>query len=113
MIPKSNRITRKRIYMLKKHSKTYRGNYLTLLVEKKTLSESSGFAVIVSGKISKLAVSRNRLKRKLRFIIISTIPSLVSGFNCLVIAHPNALLMKNDSLSRDFNYLCGCAGLKS
>ena len=59
-------------------------------------SDVSRFGIIVSTKVSKKAVLRNRLKRRLREIIRLNLPQLKKGFDIMVLTRAAA---------KDFEYL--------
>ncbi len=72
------------------------------------------YCIIISANISQKAVDRNRLRRKIKAIVIESKPSLKEGFDCLIIAKKEALnservLIKN-SIEKAFKknglYLC-------
>ena len=59
----------------------------------------SRFTVIVSSKISKKAVIRNRIKRRLKEIIRLNILKIKPGYNFIVIAKPKILNQKHNELT--------------
>jgi len=64
MLPKKNRLTKKEIIELKeKKPKIIQGNYFGLVYLPKENEKKVG--IILSGKISKKAVERNKIKRQL------------------------------------------------
>ena len=57
-------------------------------------SDFSRFGIIVSTKISKKAVDRNRIKRRIREVLNSQIDNIKTGKDCIVITLPT-ILQKN------------------
>lgn len=53
------------------------------------------FAVVVGTKVSKRAVDRNRVRRRIRSAIEKHLSSLAPGFDIMVLVRPEAL--KNDA----------------
>jgi ribonuclease P protein component len=60
---------------------------------KKNQSPQSRFAVVVGTKVSKKAVDRNRIKRRVRGVLEKNIESLKGGYDVVLIARPQALTM--------------------
>lgn len=58
---------------------------------RKNTSPNSRFTVVVGSKVSKLAVDRNRLKRRLRGILEKHLPELASGYDVMVLTKKEAL----------------------
>lgn len=67
---------------------------LFLLKQLKNKQGVSRFSVVVSNKVSKKAVRRNLLKRRIREIIRLVWPQLKPGFDFIIYASPK--LIKND-----------------
>lgn len=61
------------------------------------------FAFIVSRKISKKAVLRNKIKRRLREVIKKNIPNLPQGFDFLIIAKPIIVNKNFREIEKDIN----------
>lgn len=86
MLPKENRLKREKDFeRVFKKGKRFKGRFLFLRVLKSDLSESR-FGFIVSKKISKKAVVRNKIKRRLREIIRSKLLDVKGGFDILIIS---------------------------
>jgi len=67
---------------------------------KKTNLLVSRFAVIVSNKVSKSAVSRNLMKRRIREILRTNLTSIKTGFDCIVNIKTNITDMKYAELEK-------------
>lgn len=105
MFPKQNRLLKKDHFPLKAQGRTLRSESFTLIFTDKLNTQPPKLAIIVSKKVSKLAVQRNQIKRKLRVIISQTLPSLKQGFHCLLIVKPSALKHKFINLKNEFRAL--------
>ncbi len=75
------------------------GSYLTVISTQST-TEFPRFAVLVSKKVSLLAVERNRLRRQFSEMLTSLIP-LLGSKDYLIIPKKNALGVGFDSLKQD------------
>ncbi|MCX6739825.1 MAG: ribonuclease P protein component [Candidatus Parcubacteria bacterium] len=67
---------------------------LFLLKCKENNQDHSRFSVVVSNKVSKSAVRRNILKRRIREVVRLIWPQLKPGFDFLIFASPK--LIRND-----------------
>lgn len=65
MLPKKNRLSGFQIFKVKAQGKLVQSSLFGLLILKTTPTAPSRFAFIVSPKVAKLAVNRNRLRRLL------------------------------------------------
>ena len=110
MISKSSRLNRSEIDNIKQSPLKYRGGGMLVLYQKNTLNQIK-IAVVVSKKISKLAVQRNHLKR----IIVDSISLELKKHPHLsysLILYPSQAfvhlspLNKTKTISSIFEYLC-------
>ena len=86
MLPQNSRLqNEKDIERVYKKGKSFKEDFLVLKVMKNTLAKSR-FAFIVSQKVSKKAVARNKVKRRLRETIKKQTKIIATGFDSLVIA---------------------------
>lgn len=97
MLPKKNRLTKKEIFLLKeKQYKVVQGEFFGLIfapgLEKK-------FGLIISAKIAKKAVERNRVKRLLYKVIESNFWDKPGFF--LFLAKKSCLLADIEKLQRE------------
>lgn len=91
MLPRKNRITRKSEYdLIKKAGTLIKTDYLTILFIKKVGQKNPRFGIIVSNKISKRAVQRNKIRRSLRHAIME-LSGKISNFDYLIIVRKNLL----------------------
>lgn len=102
MLKKENRLKHtKDIENVFKNGKTIAGKLIFLKIFKNDL-DISRFAFIVSTKISKKAVIRNKIKRQLREIVRTNLSNIKSGLDIVVVTKPNIIdknyqEIKNDS----------------
>lgn len=96
MLPKENRLRQEQDFkQVAKAGKAVFSPSLSLKLIKNN-SDLSRFGIIVSTKVSKKAVERNRLKRRLREIIRLNLPRFKKGFDVMVLTRAAA---------KDFEYL--------
>jgi ribonuclease P protein component len=85
VLPNQNRLRRREDFA-KVYAKgdRYRGNYLSLRVLFDSNPPLTRIGIVVSKKVSKLAVTRNRFKRQLRAIFRQLLSQLKSGLQIVV-----------------------------
>ena len=79
--------------------------------EKETSQELSRFAFIVSTKISKKAVIRNKIKRRLREIIHKKLPEIKPGFDCTIVTRPGIEKLSYQEMKEKMEGILGKLGL--
>lgn len=88
MLPKINRLCKKKeIDRVFARGKSYRGDRAVLRVAENGL-DITRFCFIVSRKVSKGAVERNRIKRRFREITRPLLPRFKKGYDIVLIASP-------------------------
>jgi ribonuclease P protein component len=88
MLPKINRIKKKKDFeIIFKNSKSFKTNLFIFRIMKNNLGQSR-FGFVVSQKVSKKAVIRNKVRRRLTEIIKSKIENIKTDINLVVIALP-------------------------
>lgn len=96
MLPKKNRLKNKKDFeKIFKDGKGFKEGFLFLKTRKNDLKESR-FGFIVSLKVSKKAVIRNRIKRRLREIIKEKLSEVSPGVDIVLIARKG--IEEEDSL---------------
>jgi len=88
MLPKANRLKRKKDFdQVFKYGTGIDGSFLFLKV-RKTDSDQKRFGFVVSQKVSKKAVVRNKTKRRLREAVREVFPQVISGIDVILVAKP-------------------------
>lgn len=88
MLLQENRLKKRKDFeKVLKEGKGFKQDFLFLKIIKNNL-ENTRFAIIVSQKVSKKAVIRNQLKRRLREILRKKIPTIKKGLDGIFIAQP-------------------------
>ncbi len=75
-------------------------------------ADFSRFAIIISKKIAKKAVDRNRVKRQISEIIRQRLAKIKTGFDLVIIVKKDVLDQSSDVLAKELDGLLGKAGLK-
>ena len=100
MLPKENRLKKKKDFeKLFKEGRSFKEKFLVLKVNKNNLSNNR-FGFIVSKKISKKAVVRNKIKRQLRESVRKEINNHQKGFDVAVITLPGIELKDFGEISQ-------------
>ncbi|MEF8846972.1 MAG: ribonuclease P protein component [Candidatus Paceibacterota bacterium] len=89
MLPKDNRLKKEKDFeRVFKKGKSYNQTFLFLKVLKRDNNQESRFGFVVSTKVSKKAVVRNKLKRQLREIIREKLPEIKSDYDAVTVVQP-------------------------
>ena len=100
MLAKTNRLRKEKDFeKLFKKGKSFKNGFLILKIVQNNLKESR-FGFIVSQKVSKKAILRNKIKRRLRDIIRQNIGKIRKGIDVALIALPG-LEKKNFSETKE------------
>jgi ribonuclease P protein component len=84
MLPRRSRLTKERDFQsVYKVGRRRAGRYFLVRIAQSRLPETRA-AVVVSTKVSKRAVIRNRLKRHARVVLQEVLPKLAAGLNIIV-----------------------------
>jgi len=91
MFNQKNRLRKtKEIENAFKIGRSFYNNILGFKVIKNDLEESR-FCIIISSKVSKKAVVRNKIKRRIRYIINSDLTKIKKSFDIIVIVNKNII----------------------
>lgn len=100
-----NRIKKRSHYQNVRKSGDYVVTPLLIIQKSKNNYETPFFGITVSKKVSKKAVHRNKIKRKIREIIIQeNRNSLIDSNDYVIIARPSSLESSYDEIRKCFNY---------
>lgn len=101
MLPSQNRLKKKKDFQkVFKKGKGLRENLITLKWVNNNL-ETSRFGIVISKKISKKAVLRNKIRRRLREEIKKILPHFKKGIDIVIIANPGATKEKREKIAED------------
>jgi len=105
MIAKKFRLHKKKDFdrILKSPYKFYSNNFVLRFTKNK--EELSHFAVIVSTKISKKAVERNKLRRRIYEIIRLNISKIKSGYNLMIFVKKGVLNQEYQEIEQELFYI--------
>jgi ribonuclease P protein component len=111
MLPRKYRLVKKKDFknLHKKGDILFSKNFV--LKFKKNNLRQTRFAFVVSFKVSKKAVVRNKLKRRLREIIRAYLPKIKKGYDILIIAKSSSLDLNFKQLKIKILLVLGKAGL--
>lgn len=105
MLAKEHRLRKQKDFeAVFKTGRYSRGVFLSLKTAKNNLPQSR-FGIAVSAKVSKKAVIRNKIKRRLRHIIYRRLPEIKDGFDIAIIAAPAAAEKTFGETVSEFNDL--------
>lgn len=94
MLPQRHRLRDRAVFQkLYRSGKRYRGLRLTLICLPRVMPTRNGelpgrWAFAISKKVSRRAVDRNRIRRRLRECVRQMLPDLHSGWDTLAIVRP-------------------------
>ena len=112
MLAKKYRLTgRSVLEEVKKEGSLYQADSFGILVRKRTEDEPSKFAFIVSTKISKIAVERNKVKRRLREAVKQKIDKVVNGYDVIFLAKKKTLEKKSEEITSEVEKIFKESGL--
>lgn len=112
MLSKTFRLTGKETFAkLKKEGKKIFGETLTLVYRAREDEKNSKIGIIVSLKISKRAVDRNKVKRLIREAVRRDINDLKSGIDLVFLTKRNILKLDQEGIFTEVNKLLRKANL--
>lgn len=99
---KQNRLFTKDFLIIKKQKGIFGADaFLKIKAVKNNLIQSR-FGFVVSGRVSKRAVERNKIKRRLRAIIRNKLSDIKKGFDVIIIVLPAAQKIEFNKLEQSF-----------
>ncbi|PIP33761.1 ribonuclease P protein component [Candidatus Falkowbacteria bacterium CG_4_10_14_0_2_um_filter_48_10] len=105
MLPKIARIRKKKAHeAIYQHGQRVSGRFLRIIILANNLSFNR-FGFVVGAKISKKAVMRNKIKRRLRALVAEKNSSWLQGYDFLFLAFPASQDQKSQALSQDLTVL--------
>lgn len=111
MLPRPQRLALKtELRRLRKEGKIFHSPFFGLLMDKNNL-QTSRFGFIISKKIHKQAVRRNRVRRLLREAVKGLLPQVKPGFDAVFLAKKNILGQELAVLQKEVRAIFQQAGL--
>ena len=111
MLPKANRLVKESDF--KEVAKRAKPIHSKLFILKKIFSpdQNTAFGMVISAKVSKKAVVRNKIRRRAREILRPLLPIFKPGFKVMLVAK-NSIIDKNfKEIKDDLESLLKQAGL--
>jgi len=104
MLAKANRLTKKKDFekTFKQGGSSY-GKLLGIKAVKNDL-ESNRFGLIISNKVSKKAVERNKIRRQIREILKEQLAQLKPGFDLIIVTLPEILNKDSQEIKQNILY---------
>jgi len=108
MFSSKNRLRKREdIYNVFKKGKSLAGNFIFLRFTKNDLNVSR-FAVVISSKVSKKSVVRNKIKRQLREAIQKNILEIKQKCDFVIIVKPEIINQKFKDIEKEVNEIFSC-----
>lgn len=98
MLPKENRLPVGGFSLIKENGKLIKTPFFLMISRFRQDLNPTRFGFIVSTKVSKKAVERNRIKRALRDAVRILKPQIKNGYDILFIAYQKSLFLEKESL---------------
>ncbi len=102
MLPQKNRLTKKSSFeKVKSEGRMFQSSSFGLLVLVRNDKKFSRFGFIVSTKVSKRAVKRNRIKRTFRLAVNGLLETVKDGYDFVFLVKKDAIEIKHDGLKKE------------
>jgi len=102
MLPKKHRINKKLFEEIFKKGKIFSSSNLSLKIAP-TAENRSRFAFVVSSKVAKRAVDRNKIKRRARHIVKKMLPKIEKGLGVIIFFKKGVEKMTFSELEKEIN----------
>jgi len=115
-LPQANRLKHRQDFQLVYAQGTrYQTEHLLLRArqDNQAIDKPSRIGIIISKKVSKKAVIRNRIKRQIRAIIQPWLKELAANWELVIIVHPQAIECKYEHFLRELKELFQQVGLNN
>ncbi len=114
MLPIQNRLRHKSDFeIVKKEGQILHSKFFSFVSHNRGGGDPSRFGFIVSTKISKSAVVRNRVRRLLREAIQSVLPKVKPGYDSVILVRPAIIGRRLGELSQDIKIVLRKSGIIS
>lgn len=112
MLPKKNRLSKSpELIKIKNSGKILQSRSFGVAFLERGDSLPSRFGFVVSAKISKKAIERNRIKRVLRESVGRLLEKVSPGFDILFLGKKNILGVEFDKISKEVRHSLKAGGL--
>ncbi|MEJ2441342.1 MAG: ribonuclease P protein component [Patescibacteria group bacterium] len=112
MLAKRHRLTKKNLLeKVKTEGDLYQADSFGMVVLKQEKTGPSRFAFIVSTKISKKAVDRNKITRRLREAVKERLANILNGYDVVFLAKRKIMDKNNSEIVKEMNRILREAGL--
>jgi len=111
MLPKKNKIKKGYFSSDNKRKITFHSQYASISIEKKEDNKSSKFSFVVSGKISKKAVQRNKIKRRGYYVIKKFLPQIKTSYYVAFYIKKEIMNLRYDEFEKQILFLLNKAKL--
>lgn len=112
MLPRIHRLTQNSDFdRLKKNSKLFHGTFVSLTFYDRKDESPTRFGFVISKKISKKAVVRNKIKRILSLQIEQYLNNLVLGYDVAFLSKPAIVEAELDNIQKEVTSLLTKAGI--
>jgi len=107
MLNSGNRLKKNKEFdLVFKEGRAVYGGFIGIKARKNGL-EINRFGILLSTKVSKLAVTRNKYKRKIKAIISQENLKMNQGFDCAVIVLPGIIGKKYQDIASELQTIFG------
>lgn len=103
MLAKKSRLKKNKDFdLVFKEGKTAYGGFLGVKIRKNQL-ENNRFGILLSTKVSKLAIVRNLYKRRIKNILKNQKPEIKEGYDCVIIVLPTIINKNYQEIKGEIN----------
>lgn len=112
MLPSKLRLSRLEFDKVKSLGKLYSSKHFGLLVAREGFAADQKFGFVISKKIAKRAVDRNKTKRQLRKLVVNNLAFIQNGVALLFLAKKTILKASESELTEEFDKVLKMANLQ-
>ncbi len=114
MISQTSIRSKREFELVRKKGRSFLGRFFSLCVlSQKEKDGTTRFGIIISLRVSKKAVLRNKKKRQIKEIVGKNREKIKKGYLCVLVAKKSILESSYQELERDLVFLCKKAGIIS
>jgi ribonuclease P protein component len=104
MLTRKERLTKKEFQQAYKNSKTFYSNNF-ILKSSTNNKQMNSYGVMISKKVSKKSVIRNKLKRQILEIIRLNKQCINNGYSCIFVVKESAINLSYQAIEKEIIYL--------